>query len=181
MNAVLKDFSVARPKPRTAPRANQRHDHVHCIAAALATASSLCAARGARLTKLRRRVLEHVWNSHVPVGAYELLNRLRADGRRAAPPTIYRALAFLADEGLIHRIETRNAYIGCDFADRPHQAQYFICEQCGVAAEVDASDIHRRIAARADELGFVVSGHNVEVLGICCLCQQRRVHVGSRA
>src|SRR5277367_4850296 len=78
------------------------HDHASCVDEAIAAADRVCVASGARLTDLRRQVLELVWRSHQPVGAYEILERLAADsGRRAAPPTVYRALDFLLEQGLV--------------------------------------------------------------------------------
>ena len=91
------------------------HDHDACVSDALTRADEICAERGARLTALRRAVLEIVWASHAPIGAYEILDRLqtarRADNdepARAAPPTVYRALDFLLEHGLAHRIESLN-------------------------------------------------------------------------
>ena len=98
----------AKVKParrRPDPFGRARHDHTDCLAQAMHAAERLCALRGARLTKLRRRVLELVWRSHDPVGAYAILDALREDGRAAAPPTVYRALDFLSEQGLVHRIE----------------------------------------------------------------------------
>ena len=89
------------------------HDHKHCVEDALAAAERLCAAKDLRFTPLRRRVLELVWSSHKPVGAYALLDKLRNEDLGSAPPTVYRALDFLIENGLIHRIERMNAFIGC--------------------------------------------------------------------
>jgi hypothetical protein len=82
------------------------HDHAHCIEDAIDRAELVCGARGARLTDIRRHVLELIWKRHEPVGAYDLLDELRATHRRAAPPTVYRALDFLMENGLVHRIES---------------------------------------------------------------------------
>lgn len=147
------------------------HDHAHCIASALAQADALCEQRGARLTKNRRRVLELVWQSHAPVGAYELLERLREDGLRAAPPTVYRALEFLMSQGLVHRIETRNAFVGCPQPQHEHQAQYLLCEACGDAVEIDVGGVRRRIEALAAEHGFTVAAQTIEARGLCRRCQ----------
>ena len=93
--------------------ARPRHDHDHCVANALAAAEQVCATRGLKLTPLRRRVLELVWAGHGPVGAYDLLQALaEGDARAVQPPTVYRALEFLREAGLVHRIDTLNAFIG---------------------------------------------------------------------
>jgi Fur family zinc uptake transcriptional regulator len=94
---------------KTAKASAHGHDHKHCIEDALAAAEKLCAERTCASRPLRRRVLELVWSSHKPVGAYALLDELRNEELGSAPPTVYRALDFLIDNGLIHRIERMNA------------------------------------------------------------------------
>ncbi len=147
------------------------HDHGRCVSDAVDAAGALCAARGVRLTELRRRVLELVWLSHRPIGAYEMLDMLRAGGRAAAPPTIYRALDFLLSQGLIHRVETRNAYIGCvDPYDR-HNGQFLICDECDNTLELLDPAIAGTVRRSAEERGFRVDGQTVEVKGMCAECR----------
>lgn len=156
----------------TPPLACQPHDHRHCIEQALAEAETLCARHGLRLTALRRRVLELVWQSHKPLGAYDILAVLsEQDGRRAAPPTVYRALDFLLEHGLVHRIASLNAFVGCDHPDHAHQGQFFICRQCHAAIELERSTISDSILDSARSLGFRVEAQTVEVVGLCARCQ----------
>ncbi len=176
--------------------AGARHDHGACVRGALGTAARLCAERGARLTPLRRRVLELVWRGHAPgshapgghapVGAYDLLARLSSnrgtakekgsarETRPAAPPTVYRALGFLLAQGLIHRIESLNAYIGCMHPEGAHGGQFLICSDCGAAAEVHDPRVDAAVARRAKELGFAVRHKTIEVEGVCSPCQRRQ-------
>jgi Fur family zinc uptake transcriptional regulator len=148
----------------------RKHDHRRCVNAALDAASAVCGRRGTRLTVLRQRVLELVWQSHEPVGAYALLDALRRDRQGAAPPTVYRALEFLLDHGLVHRIASLNAFVGCDRPARPHAGQFLICRGCGRAAEFDDAGVRRAIAASARKRGFEVGGLTVEVNGSCPSC-----------
>ncbi len=154
------------------PFPSERHDHDACINAALAQAKAICAEQGGRLTPQRRQVLELVWQEHKPVGAYELLERLREAGVKAAPPTVYRALDFLLSHGLIHRIESLNAYTGCATPGIPHHGQFLVCSQCQHVAELDDSAIHHQLDASARELGFVVERQTVEIRGLCPLCRE---------
>lgn len=147
------------------------HDHGHCIDEALQAAETICTETGSRLTPLRRRVLEMVWQSHEPVGAYDLLDRLREERHRAAPPTVYRALDFLLAHGLIHRIESLNAYVGCGEPRTDHGGQFLICGHCGSVAELDDHDILDMIQAKARRQGFRVQRQTVEVLGLCPNCK----------
>lgn len=148
------------------------HDHHHCIAQAMAAAEEECRRRGARLTEVRRRVLELVWQSHAPVGAYALLETLAGEGFCAAPPTVYRALDFLLAHGLIHRIERLNAFTGCTHPGHPHAGKFLLCEGCGAAAELDDSELDGAIVAAAARQGFTVSRQTVEVDGLCPNCQR---------
>jgi Fur family zinc uptake transcriptional regulator len=149
------------------------HDHEQCVADALARAEEVCRARGVRLTDLRRRVLELVWDSHTPVGAYELLEKLRAERPGAAPPTVYRALDFLSEQGLVHRIEYLNAFIGCSDPGTAHAGQFLVCTGCGRALELHDGRIDAAIAGAAEGLGFEVLYRMVEVAGRCPACRGR--------
>lgn len=149
------------------------HDHGRCILQALEAAEAECRRRGARLTDIRRRVLELVWQSHAPVGAYALLERLSRDGHAAAPPTVYRALDFLLAHGLIHRIEHLNAFIGCAHPDCAHAGQFLLCRECGAAAEMDDPAIARAVEEGARRLGFSVTRQMIEIEGLCPACREK--------
>src|SRR5687768_14431335 len=129
------------------------HDHSTCVSEALARAEAQCRSRAARLTPQRRRVLELVWTSHAPVGAYALLDALRQSGIRAQPPTVYRALEFLVSHGLVHRLESQNAFVGCISPARLHAAQFLICTKCRAAAELEDAEIDAAIATSAQQNG----------------------------
>lgn len=156
------------------------HDHRACLDEALAAADAVCAARGVRLTPLRRRVLELVWENHKPVGAYAVLEVLQADRRAdaaanrrgpVAPPTVYRALDFLLENGLVHRIEMLNAYIGCSHPEARHSGQFLLCGACGAAAELASDALLGAIDTEASKRGFSVRRVMIEVEGVCPDCR----------
>lgn len=147
------------------------HDHAGCVDEALRVAEEVCLARGVRLTDLRRRVLSLVWNGHKAVGAYTLLEQLQRDGK-AAPPTVYRALDFLLEQGLIHRLASLNAFVGCSQPGAPHSGQFLICETCQNLVELDDDTIDQAIANRSRSGGFLPSRQTVEILGLCPRCQE---------
>ena len=153
------------------------HDHSGCIRGALDAAEEQCLLHKTRLTALRRRVLELVWSSHEPVGAYALLDHLHQEGQNAAPPTVYRALDFLLEQGLIHRLERLNAFVGCRHPQSPHRAQFLICTECGRAAELDDPAIEEAILQGAERLGFSIHRQTIEIEGCCQECQ--RLHAGN--
>lgn len=141
------------------------------LEALLAQAEQVCTHRGARLTKQRREVLELVLSAGEPIGAYALLDRMRARGGSPQPPTIYRALDFLLSHGLVHRVERLQAFIGCaDAAPHEHPAQFLLCRQCGRAEELEDRTIAAALAAAAARRGFVPHRATVELEGVCEAC-----------
>ncbi len=152
------------------------HQHEHCVHDALAAAEALCAKRGVRLTAIRKRVLELVWASHQPLGAYAILDKLTNEGHKPAPPTVYRALEFLLEQGLIHRIASLNAFLGCIHPSKQHLACFFICQHCGNAEElVESQTLQQEIQRRALDLGFSIQQSILEVAGWCKQCEAHRV------
>jgi len=148
----------------------EEHDHEHCVVEAIAAAVIICRERGLRFTEQRRRVLELVWSSHKPVGAYDILDSLNRGGRKVAPPTVYRALEFLIEADLVHRLDSLNAFVGCPDPSKPHTGQFLICRQCRSVAELDDADIDKLIRRRAANLGFKAIHQTLEIEGICRNC-----------
>ncbi len=149
------------------------HHHEHCIRSALDEAEAVCRERKLRFTPLRRRVLELIWENHEVSRAYDLLAQLQEEDPRARPPTIYRTLDFLLEQGFIHRIESLNAFIGCDHPKRRHEYQLLICESCGVVRELHLPELSGELYASAEAAGFRPSRQTMEVSGLCRDCQAR--------
>jgi Fur family zinc uptake transcriptional regulator len=154
-------------------KAYQYHNHQHCIEEALATAQQCCRQKGARLTRQRKQVLTLLWKNHKPLGAYEILDLLSnqvGTNKRLAPPTVYRALDFLQEQGLVHRIASLNAYIGCCQPQAHHDGQFYICQDCHCTAEFFDNPVATAISQCANQTGFQVKRQAVEVFGICPRC-----------
>ena len=146
------------------------HDHRDCIDTALATAEAVCGRRGAQLTKTRRRVLELIWAHRRPVGAYQLLDDLSRERGRVAPPTVYRAIDFLLEHGLIHRIESLNAFVGCAHPRDAHAGFFLICRTCGATAELEDPRLDRALDDAARDVAFRVEERTIEMRGLCPAC-----------
>jgi Fur family transcriptional regulator, zinc uptake regulator len=147
------------------------HDHQRCASDAIAHAEALCVARKERLTPMRRRVLEALLASHNPLGAYELIDRLAIRGARPAPITIYRALDFLREQELVHRIESRNAFIACVHThERNHPVVFLICEKCGAVGEAASAAVADTIKNASRAAGFIPKTPVIEISGICSHC-----------
>lgn len=155
------------------PLPYRRHDHEGCVQQAVEEARTICRQRGARLTPIRERVLELVWQSHQPLGAYDVLAALTRDGHKAAPPTVYRALDFLLELGLVHRIASLNAFVGCTHAGHAHTGCFLICEHCRNVLELAAPAIARSIAEQTRQQGFEMHHLTVEVSGRCPACRDK--------
>lgn len=144
--------------------------HAHSAQEALSHAESLCAARGVRLTPLRRRVLELVQSRTEAVKAYDLLAQLSTEDHAAKPPTVYRALDFLLEQGLIHRVDSLNAFVSCNHPDQPHAAHLLLCERCGQVQELHNASMEAAIAKAVAATGFVTRHARLEVQGQCAAC-----------
>ncbi|MDP1541189.1 MAG: Fur family transcriptional regulator [Moraxellaceae bacterium] len=150
------------------------HDHGHCIRTALAKAEKTCTDAGVRLTPTRRRVLELIWASHKPLGAYDLLDQLSQEGHKPAPPTVYRALDFLLAQHLIHRIASLNAFTGCTAPEHSHSGYFLICQLCGNAEEIiDSPTLEKAIKNAVDAANFVVASGTLELSGTCQHCHDQ--------
>jgi Fur family zinc uptake transcriptional regulator len=137
----------------------------------LRRASGICEGRGARLTDLRRQVLGLILDRDAPTGAYDLLDQLRSTRNGAAPPTVYRALEFLLQQGLIHKLERLSAFVGCVAdEDRDHAAQFFICRSCGKVAELEDHELSHALEDAAKRLGFKLGKATIEAEGECAIC-----------
>jgi len=162
---------MAEPRPAKA-FPGPEHDHGSCLEVTLARAARAFEASGLRLTPLRLRVLSEIASSHQAIGAYEILDRLaRKGGTRLAPISIYRALDALLGAGVVHRLESRNAFFACVVAHASERNQIVLaCERCGMVAEVPGEPVFRGIVGAAETAGFVPSRSVVEVAGSCGRC-----------
>jgi len=138
----------------------------------LAQADDLCSERGSNLTPLRRQVLELVIRQGRPVGAYELLDSLKAKGRGSSPPTVYRALEFLQQEGLVHRLPAQNTFMACSHPHHHHRGLIFTCSRCGQALELETPDLFRMLDDYARPHGFEIRDDSLEISGICPFCKE---------
>ncbi|MCF8475597.1 MAG: transcriptional repressor [Pseudolabrys sp.] len=174
------DGSLSKKLQAQAAFPTPGHDHARCASDGIAHAEAVCEAHKERLTPTRRRVLEALLASHAPLGAYELIDRLAADGAqddakergRPAPITIYRALDFLREQGLVHRIESRNAFIACVHKHDSHDPVVFlICEKCGAVGEAASAAVADTIKSASRAAGFTPKTPVIEISGICAHCK----------
>lgn len=168
----MHDHSDACPGCATAPEvAFARHDHAHCASDVMGRAEALAGAQGVRLTPVRRRTLEILLEEHRALGAYDVLQRLAADGFGNQPPVAYRALDFLVEQGLAHRIQRLNAFAACMHPGEAHLPVFLICTGCNAVAEAEAAPVRAALGAAAAGLGFEIERSTVEAMGLCPRCK----------
>jgi Fur family zinc uptake transcriptional regulator len=151
------------------------HDHDRCTADALDHAERVCQQRAQKFTPIRRQVLQALLSSHRPLGAYEVIDELAKSMPRPAPITVYRALDFLMENGLVHRIESRNAYLACSHDhDAAATVAFLICERCGSVGEIPAATVAQSLNAAARSSGFAPKLSVVEITGTCAHCASQK-------
>lgn len=159
------------------PATNETEGHTHALGPCsprevdefLEQADAMTAKRGQRLTPIRRKVLQLLLESPEPSKAYDLLANLDGEGA-AKPPTVYRALDFLQDAGLAHKIESLNAYVACGHASHSHSAVFLICNHCGSAEELHAVRSSHALEEEAAAAGFKIDRAVIEARGTCRNC-----------
>ncbi len=147
------------------------HDHHACRGTVLARAEAVVADRGLRMTPVRRRTLEILLESHQALGAYEVLDRLGAEGFGRQPPVAYRALEFLVENGLAHRVRRLNAFAACTCPGEDHAPVFLICRACHAVAEAAASPLRAMLDDTAAAEGFTVERSSIEAQGLCAACR----------
>lgn len=169
------------------------HEHAHPPLDIMAAAERHCREQGLRLTDQRRAVLALLAHSPTPLGAYELLERTAQGAgpgkepagpqmKRLAPISIYRSLDFLLEAGLIHRLESRNAFIVCPHRHgRGDTIVFMLCESCGRVDEATSDDIHKSLKGLASKRGFELKAQVIELAGRCSQCGERAHTAGSEA
>ena len=170
---AMHDHSESCPGCAAAPEvAFARHDHAHCAADVMGRAEALAGSQGVRLTPVRKRALQILLEEHRALGAYEVLERLAAEGFGNQPPVAYRALDFLVEQGLAHRIQRLNAFAACMHPGEAHAPAFLICRACNHVAEAPAAPVRAALDAAAESLGFTIERSTVEALGLCPSCQE---------
>lgn len=142
----------------------------------IAQVESACADRGLQMTALRREIVGILAGADQPLGAYTIIQKLsEAQNRIVAPPTVYRTLDFLVDNGFVVKIESRQAYVACDHLghDHDHHGIVLSCTRCGRTVEIDSHAVDREIAAVAERLAFRIERKVLEVDGRCGECQAK--------
>ena len=156
--------------PGIDPCTDPKH-HVHDAAGFVQAVEQACTSRGLRLTPLRAQVLGLVAAAGRPIKAYDLLDLMKSASGSTAPPTVYRALDFLLEQGFIHRLASVNAFVSCHHPQVRHSVPFLICDGCHNAIELEDERISDLLERQALALGFTPRAQTLEVHGLCAACQ----------
>jgi Fur family zinc uptake transcriptional regulator len=143
----------------------------HTIDNQVYKARQFCEDKGARFTLLREKLYGLLLEHEGAVGAYELLDTLKVTESNAKPATVYRTLDFLLEFGLIHKIESTNAFVACHHFDCNHPVQFLICDVCGDVQEIQSVGLKDTLDKQAKTLGFTVVKQTIEAHGTCATCK----------
>lgn len=152
------------------PSVFNSHDHNHCAIDGLARAEAILAERKLRLTPVRRETLQILLAEHRALGAYDVLERLASAGFGNQPPVAYRALEFLVEHGLAHKVRRLNAFAACMHPETDHAPVFLICRGCNALAETPAEPVRAALDAAAAAIGFSIERTSIEALGLCPTC-----------
>ncbi|KXU88750.1 Fur family transcriptional regulator [Paraburkholderia monticola] len=147
------------------------HTHGSSQEAALLLAEDYCRERGEKLTPIRRKVLELLLNSGRATKAYSLLDEMRQIHPGSAPPTVYRALDFLLSAGLVHRIESINAFTVCHDLTQCQHGILVVCQECGSVTELHQPKLRQALVAQIEDAGYRLASDEIELKGLCSACQ----------
>ncbi|MEZ5557872.1 MAG: Fur family transcriptional regulator [Pseudomonadales bacterium] len=140
------------------------------------SAAELCHSKGLAFTQLRRQVYELIAAEPRPVGAYELLDKLKTTRGNAAPVTVYRTLDFLLDAGLIHRIDALQAYTACEAEQPDHSGLLLVCNHCKAVTELEDPRLEQQIARATRHQAFHLADGLIEIRGLCAACAHSEPH-----
>lgn len=143
---------------------------VGMTARSLQSAERLCRNKGLAFTALRKQVYELVAAQSSPVSAYELLDALKTERHNAAPVTVYRALDFLLQAGLVHRIDALHAYTACEAESADHGGMLLVCDSCRQITELENPGLEQQITKTALDHQFHTAHHLIEIRGLCSDC-----------
>ena len=149
------------------------------VPAAIARAERMVQGQGLRLTPVRRRALEILLEANGALGAYDVLARLAADGFGSQPPVAYRALDFLVEHGLAHRLRRINAFTACSHPGEAHHAAFLICRICKRVEELHAEHLRATLVHDASRAGFEVERTSLEASGLCPDCRHEDAPAGA--
>ena len=139
-------------------------------------ARSFCEDKGVRFSPLRGLVYQILLQEDSSIGAYDILDKLKLTEESAKPPTVYRALDFFLDLGLVHKVESTNTFKACHHFGDSHPVQFLICDNCGDVQEISSEGVEETLELQAKQNNFQIISQTIEAHGLCKKCQESGGH-----
>ena len=149
----------------------KNHDHRKCSKKVIQNAEETCLKFSLNFTPIRKKVLEIISSNHKPSRAYDLLEKLRDDGFCDKPPTIYRALDFLIENKIVHKLNTINAYVACFDEESEEISCFLICEMCQEIEEFHNKNLNKVLTNIGKKRGIEIKNLNLEIGFKCQECK----------
>lgn len=138
----------------------------HDVTAIVERARSMAKQSGRRFTTIREHVYVSLLRAERPMKAYDIIDTLDGVGAQK-PPTVYRALEWLIEMGLVRRIATVSKFVAAPLDSSPHSIAYLLCRRCGQAEVIDIGAAGQSLRATAKAKGFQEDETVIELMGLC--------------
>ncbi len=152
----------------------RKHQHKECIERVRSSAIELVNRSGRKFGANQLRVFDTLLQDHNATSAYDLVERIARCGKRLQPVQVYRALDGLIEIGIVHRVQSRNAYVACDSLGDCHNPQFLLCSSCNRVAELASNTVASVISKTAKQANFVLQQGLVELIGLCPDCAENQ-------
>ncbi len=146
------------------------NNHSLCVESAMKKAEILFSEHHIQFTKLRQNILKLIWESHVPLKAYDILEKLKVEELSAKPITVYRILDLFLANKIIHKLESQNKFLGCAHPGGEHNCYFLICKECHKVEEGCEENLLENIYTQLNKKSFSVEHITLEILGTCKSC-----------
>ncbi len=130
-----------------------------------------CSEKGMRYTPSRQLTLDIISANERPIGAYAIIEEMGKVTHKPKPTTVYRAIEFLQKNGFIHKIESLNAFVACEFGQTHDGSQFIVCRDCGAVEEIHSCHLPKDLKKQVEAVGFKIDCWNTEIHGVCQQCQ----------
>ena len=130
------------------------------------------AARGLKTTRQRDLIVDTFFSQPGHLSVEELLEKVTARDRSIGAATVYRTMKILTDAGLASARHFEGGQTRYEAALDRHHHDHLICTSCGRIVEFENERIEELQERVAEQQGFKVTHHKLELYGLCRLCQQ---------
>jgi Fur family transcriptional regulator, zinc uptake regulator len=146
------------------------NNHDKCVSDIYSSINKICNETNLELTQLRKAILKILLETHVPIKAYDIVDKLKTDVRSIKPISVYRILDLFLKHKIVHKIHSLNSYIICSHPGMGHDCSFMICQKCNNIKELCKDEIFEKLVKTTDSHNFHIKDVVLELLGLCSNC-----------